>query len=222
MRVKDIRSHFVHLYKHKLIINDTIEIINCSFISDEESIFGELNMDYIKREIEWYESKSLNINDIKGNIPKIWKDVASKDGTINSNYGWCIFSKDNGYQLNNSINALIKNKHSRQATMIYIRPSMHKDAIENGMKDFMCTYSVQLMIRSNKLHYMVYMRSNDAVFGYKNDRYWHNYIHDFVMERLRLEYRDIEKGNLYWNVASMHIYSRHFNLIEKYINENHN
>jgi thymidylate synthase len=214
MNVNDIRNIFLSLKeKGKIADNGTYEILNASFIADEESIFGKLNMEYIKSEITWYFSKSRYIEDIPGKIPSIWKQIASKFGKINSNYGWCIFSDKNQHQYRNALKTLLEDKTSRQATMIYIRPTMHKDAKQDGMNDFMCTYAVQLIIRENKLHYMVFMRSNDAIFGYKNDRYWHNMVFDMTLNELNKTYPELTKGNLHWNVASLHIYPRHFDLI---------
>lgn len=214
--VNDIRMQFRGTYiEGKFAENDTIEILNASFIADEDIIFGSLNINYAKREIEWYKSESLNINDIPGDIPRIWQDIATEDGRINSNYGWCIFSSENGYQAQNALKTLFRDKHSRQATMIYIRPSMHEDSCVDGMKDFMCTYSAQMFIRNDTLHYIVYMRSNDAVFGYKNDRYWHNFAFDHLLDQLQTVYPELTKGNLYWNAASLHVYPRHYHLIEE-------
>lgn len=214
MNVNDIRNIFIGLKeKGKIADNGTYEILNASFVADEESIFGKLNMEYIKSEIAWYFSKSRYICDIPGKIPVIWKQIASKCGKINSNYGWCIFSGKNHSQYRSALKTLFEDKNSRQATMIYIRPGMHQDAKQDGMNDFMCTYAVQLIIRENKLHYMVFMRSNDAIFGYKNDRYWHNMVFEMALSELKANYPELIKGNLHWNVASLHIYPRHFDLI---------
>ena len=100
--VKDIREIFKNLYKNQEFIVDksgvkTLEIIGDSYYADEDVIFGTLNEDYANRELKWYLSESLNVNDIPDGAPTIWKQVSSKDGLINSNYGWCIFSADNNY-----------------------------------------------------------------------------------------------------------------------------
>lgn len=216
LKVNNIREKFINLYRDKVIAeNGTVEIINASFIADEETIFGELNKEYAEREIEWYLDQSLNIKKIKGTIPKIWQEIASFDGEINSNYGWCILSEKNYHQFMNVIITLRDNPYSRQASMIYIRPSMQYDCKRNGMKDFMCTFAAQLFIRNNKLEYLVYMRSNDAVFGYKNDRYWHEYVFNRALASLRFYYPDLKKGNMLWNAASLHVYPRHFKFLEK-------
>lgn len=212
-KVRHVRSEFFHRKKLDLVSNGTIEIINASFIADEKYIFGEVNYDYTRKELDWYKSQSLNVMDIEKPIPKIWLDIASKQGKINSNYGWCIFSEENFNQFDNAINCLKNNINSRQSSMIYIRPSMHEDAFVDGMKDFICTFAVQLFIRSKRLHYCVFMRSNDAIFGYKNDKHWHDVVHNLALVRLQEEYPDLTMGYMYWNAATLHIYERHFGLI---------
>ena len=73
--VEDIRNDVVFNFVHENFVEDkssckVIEIINASFEANENSIFGKPNEDYIKRELEWYESKSLNvkINFAFGNV----------------------------------------------------------------------------------------------------------------------------------------------------------
>ena len=194
--------------------NGMREIIAAQFIADESSIFGDVNTDWHDRELAWYLSESLNVNDIYGDIPKIWQDVSDRDGYINSNYGWCIFSRENGRQYDNAIEALMQDPYSRQANMIYTRPSMHVDAKKNGRRDFMCTNTVQLLIRNDVLYYIVNMRSSDAVFGYKGDRYWH----EFVFNRAILDIGNVSKGHMVWNAGSLHVYPRHESLVQEWIN----
>lgn len=214
-----IKKQFEKLLKKKAYVKDktgvkTIEIINASFIADDDVIFGSVNQDYVKRELEWYKSQSLNVNDIPGGPPEIWKQVSSKDGFINSNYGWCIYSEENGNQYNNAKIELSINVCSRRAIMIYNRPSMHDDYNVDGMSDFMCTNAVQYLIRDGKVHALVYMRSNDAVFGYKNDYAWQKHVLQQLVSDLNDNWIHVEVGNIYWNVASMHVYERHFHLID--------
>ena len=192
-----------------------IEIINASFIADEPTIFGALT-EYADRELKWYQSCSLNVNDIPAPVPQIWQAVASKDGFINSNYGWCIWSEENGDQYSYCLNELLINKDSRRACMIYIRPNMQVEYKKDGMSDFMCTYSTQVFIRDNKLHYIVFMRSNDAVYGFKNDKYWHDHVHKILLNDLKDAYPNLELGTMYWNAGSLHVYERHFDIVKAY------
>lgn len=187
----------------------TIEIVGACFNANEDAIFGEVNWDYVKREEEWYNSQSLNVSDIPGGAPAIWKAVADKDGFINSNYGWAIYSLENECQYENAKAELQKNPESRRAIMIYTRPRMWLDFNKNGRSDFMCTNTVQYLIRDGKLVSIVNMRSNDAVFGYKNDRAWQRH----VQEKLAAEL-GVEVGDLLWQVGSLHVYARHYHLVD--------
>jgi len=215
MFVRDIRVKFKELFQKQDFAEDgNLEIVNASFIADEPFIFGNIDNSYTLRELQWYKSQSLKVSDIPGDVPKIWQQIASTKGEINSNYGWAIFSKANGNQYEKALTALLDNPNSRQAVMIYIRPSMHEDSTRDGMKDFMCTYSAQMLIRKNRLHYIVNMRSNDAVYGYKNDFFWQQWVRDLAFEILSNHYTDLKIGNIYWNAGSLHVYPRHFELVK--------
>jgi thymidylate synthase len=219
-RTKDIRKLFLDEYaKNNFVIDKTgvkmVELIGQSFIADSPAIFGEPNQEYIERELEWYISQSLYVKDIPGKVPTIWESISSSDGRINSNYGWCVWSKENYEQFNHCVNELIKNPFSRRATMIYNRPSMHIDYNIDGMNDFICTYANQFFIRDNKLvsHYI--MRSNDVIFGYRNDYAWAKYIQMELYIELLIAYPDLELGDIIWSASSLHIYERHFNVLEE-------
>jgi len=220
--VHDIRSEFADMLERGEFVTDkggqrTIEIINASFIADEKSIFGVINEDYVKRELEWYRSLSLCVNDIPGGAPAIWKQVADKYGRINSNYGWCIYSADNHHQFVKVVDELVKSPLSRRATMIYIRPTMHEDYCRDGMSDFMCTYSTQYYIRNGLLHASVFMRSNDAVYGYKNDYAWQHYVHKEVLQAVNGKSNTVYGlGDMHWNAGSLHVYERHFDIVNEW------
>ena len=192
-----------------LMGNETIEIVGASFIADEDAIFGEVNWDWVRREEEWYHSMSLNVNDIPGGAPKVWAAVADKDGFINSNYGWMIWSEDNGRQYDCALAELQKNPESRRAVMIYTRPSMWLDYNKGGRSDFCCTNAVQYLIRDGAIHAVVQMRSNDAIFGFKGDRAWQRH----VLEKLATDLK-VDVGNILWNAGSLHVYARHFYLVD--------
>ena len=221
LRANDIREEFRFLYEAGLFTSDrsggkTIEIIGASFIADEPAIFGEPNQEYINAEIDWYKMRSTNINDIYGtdymakSPPAAWKMTANKHGEINSNYGRIIYSDQYYDQYNHVLNELQDNPGSRRATMVYNRPSIWCEYNENGKSDFICTNAVTYYIRGDVLHAVVQMRSNDVVFGYKNDYAWQRY----VMQELINDHRDdLRMGTLHWQVQNLHIYDRHFGLI---------
>lgn len=209
--VEKIRQTFRGFLEAKRLTDlGMLEITCVSFVADEDSIFGKPDANYIKREIDWYNSQSLSVDDIEKPLPEIWANIADDDGMINSNYGWCIFSGENGFQYAACVNELQKNPESRRAVMIYTRPSMHVDYKKNGMVDFICTNTVQLIARNGKLDYLVNMRSCDAVYGYKNDIAWHRYI----LEKAALDL-SLKEGHIIYQVGSLHVYPRHFGLVKE-------
>jgi thymidylate synthase len=87
---------------------------------------------------------------------------------------------------------------------------MWTDYNHNGMSDFMCTNAVQYMIRDGQLVAVVQMRSNDVVFGYRNDYAWQKYVADMLTRDLGL---DVEP-KIIWNVGNLHVYERHFDKVK--------
>jgi len=221
----DIRNHFIDELENERFTEDrtgqkTIELLGASFIADKPAIFGTPNEEYIDREIEWYESCSTNINDIYGvdrEPPKAWQMSANKHGEINSNYGHLIFSPEYYDQFIMATRELVENPYSRRACMIYNRPSIWYDSKQNGKNDFICTNAVSYYIRDARLHCVVQMRSNDVVFGYKNDYAWQSHVLDQVVHefnRIVGSDRSIERGDICWQVQNLHVYSRHFHLVK--------
>ena len=217
-RVCDVRDYFVGAksFDYAMTTDKTgvkcIEMIGASFEADEPAIFGSPNIEYIQREISWYESQSLNINDIYGDQrspPEAWFFAANSEGVINSNYGYLIYSEENGYQYDNVLAELKANPNSRRATMIYNRPEIWSEYNLDGMSDYICTNSVAYYIRNGRLDCCVQMRSNDVVYGYKNDYAWQQYVLHTLATDL-----DLDVGTMIWQVQNLHVYERHFDLVK--------
>lgn len=221
LTVNDIREYFIQELKDENFTVDrtdskTIELIGASFIADEEAIFGEPNKDYIDAELDWYLDASTNINDIryKDEPPKAWQYAANKHGEINSNYGKLIFDDKYYRQYENVLTELADNPDSRRACMVYNRPSIWAEFNENGKNDFICTNAVTYYIRDSQLHAVVQMRSNDVVFGYKNDYAWQRYVMQMIASDLSGGNKFYSVGTLHWQVQNLHVYERHFDLVK--------
>jgi len=225
--VQDIRSYFIGELNDEAFTIDktgqkTIELIGANFIASEPSIFGTPSKEYIDAEIKWYESGSTNINDIHGpdkEPPAAWQYAADAHGNINSNYGHLVFSDKYHSQYERALEELWQNPDSRRAQMVYNRPSIWTEFDENGKSDFICTNAQTFYIRDNILHMVSQMRSNDVVFGYKNDYAWAQHLMDKLVDDYNaLAYvhkkAPIEKGVLTWQVMNLHVYERHFDLVK--------
>ena len=214
---KDIAEVFVNALESKQFVTDktgqkTIEIIGASFLADKPAIFGTVNEEYVQKELKWYESESTNINDIYGSDrepPKAWQYSANDHGEINSNYGHLIYSEKYNRQFENVIIELHKNPDSRRASMVYQRPSIWHEYNDNGKNDFICTNAVTYYIRNDVVNCVVQMRSNDVVFGYKNDFAWQQFVLNEVAEELNRE-----SGDIIWQAQNLHVYERHFDLVK--------
>ena len=196
----------------------TIEIQNAHFIVDKPWIVREPNYKYYEREKNWYLTRVCNVNEMIGKVPDQWQKCADNNGNINSNYGWCIFSKENHNQFTSCRDKILNDNHTREAVMIYTRPSMQSEYNKNGMHDFMCTQYVQYFINErdgkNYLDCIVNIRSNDAVFGFCNDSLWFADVLNWLSEDLKANGLDNEPGIMYWNAGSIHVYERHFKFLQ--------
>ena len=224
---KTIKEYFINALASEDFIMDrtgqkTIEMIGANFYADSPAIFGEPNASYIEIEKAWYESQSTNVNWITNtynrNVPEAWKLAANDFGQINSNYGHLIYSDKYYHQYGQVLDELLANPDGRRSSMIYTRPSIWMEYNEDGKNDFICTNAVTYYIRDNWLQSVVQMRSNDVVFGYKNDYAWQLY----VLEQLVKDYNDckengvpeLKAGDLIWQVQNLHVYERHFHLVK--------
>jgi len=215
--VNDVRQHFINELESEAFTIDktgqkTIEMLGASFVANESSIFGTPNQEYIDREIDWYLSGSTNINDIYDDDrdpPAAWQYSANRHGEINSNYGHLIFDYKYYNQYDSVLDELSFNKDSRRASMIYQRPSIWSEYRENDKNDFICTNAVTYYIRNDTLHSVVQMRSNDVVYGYKNDYAWQSYVLAQLSKDLK-----VPVGDIVWQVQNLHVYERHFDLVK--------
>jgi len=214
--VSDIRQLFIDELNDKAFTIDrngqkTIELIGASFLADEPAIFGEVNKDYVDAELRWYESESTNIYDIyedEKDPPLAWQQSANRHGEINSNYGFLIWNNRFHCQYERALEELEENPDSRRAIMIYNRPDIWMEYNENQKNDFICTNAVCYYIRNEELQAVVQMRSNDVVFGYKNDYAWQQYVLESLANDL-----GIQPGFIQWQVQNLHVYERHFHLV---------
>lgn len=194
------------------------EILNSQFtiLDPYSSVLSvparKLNKNYIKKEIEWYLSGTRSIDAIKS-YSKMWEQIA-ENGEVNSAYGWQIFTQktpENISQFDWVINSFTKDRDTRQA-VININQVMHK----YQTKDFCCTLAIQYFIRENNLHSIVTMRSNDIIYGAGNDVPFFCYLQHLILVKLREQeqFKNLAMGVYHHNAGSMHIYERHYEMME--------
>ena len=225
------RKLYYKMKKQQFIIDKTgakmVELMHCAFDLDPQ-LGGHLNIadiaitndDYVKRQIQWCLSENLDVSEL---VPyaKIWNECKGNDNTVNSNYGWCVYSKQNHSQFEKALQALLQQKQSRRGMIIYTRPTMHEDYKQNGKNDFLCTQFNQFLIRNNKLEMFYVMRSNDARYGLFINFPWAITVYNRMFDSLKQKYPELEYGMIHWYSTSFHLYQRHFKMLNKMFEKQH-
>lgn len=163
----------------------------------------KLSYTFMAAEAYWITSGSMFVEDIKPYNKHI-TNFSDDDYIFNGAYGPKFTA-----QVEFVINTLLKDPTSRQAVMTIWVPNPIRT------KDYPCTVSLQFLIRNQKIHTIVNMRSNDLWLGRPYD------IFNFTIMTLRIltalnstrvidEDLDsiIDLGTLYLNTGSSHIYNK--------------
>lgn len=200
-----------------------VEILGAEVELDPKDLYVDFNSrktprDYVSKELRWYLSESSNI-ELVGDV-KIWSHIADVNREVNSNYGKLVFSRDNFSQFNNVLNKLLDDEYTRQAIIIYTRPSIHYEYNSFHASDFICTNFQHFFIRDNKLNCITSMRSQDCIYGTFNDIPWFHFVIQHMFIALHdQKYANLELGYHKLIVNSFHAYKKHFKLVSNIAEE---
>lgn len=161
---------------------------------------------YALGELLWYDSRNRTAKAIEP-FSTFWSLIAEKDGTVNSNYGYCIHDKFDFDQWEFVKDILTKDPASRQAVIHIKEP---RDIRVNPTKDLNCTIALQFLIRDGALHLITTMRSNDVWLGLPYD------VFNFTCMQIRMAMElGIDIGRYYHNAGSLHLYKKDLPKLEK-------
>lgn len=189
---------------------------------------------YVAGELLWYFS-GKNDAEFICNYSKFWDQIKNHDGTCNSSYGYMLFKNPTlAYyspedperfrsdrlpkeitQWHWALNSLKKDKDTRQAVIFFNQPNYQY----NGNKDFPCTIYGSFEIRDNKLNLSIKMRSNDVVLGLQADIVFFVTLLQHMHFHLKETYPELEIGSYYHYMDSLHIYERHYTLVEEMLKD---
>ncbi len=171
---------------------------------------------YCKKELEWYESGSLD----SANAPATkWREIADEKGRIQSNYGNIILFDNRPYTSSGTtayefaLQLLKKDKFSRQVILHYNLPNHYN----TSTKDIPCTVSTQILIRNDKISFIVFQRSSDLHWGLIYDLPWHCYLINKFLIDLKNSYPNLTSGYLHMALGSVHIYQKDKQSFEKFL-----
>lgn len=182
-----------------LCINDPTRNTMCECIR-------KMPIRYAIGELIWYNSRNRNAKSIS-TFSKFWNNIAESDGTVNSNYGYCIHDKFNFDQWD-MVKNVIKNDSGTRQAIIHIKEA--RNIIDNPTKDLNCTISLQFILRNNKLDMITTMRSNDVWLGLPYD------VFNFTCMQIQMSMElNVDIGKYYHNVGSLHLYKKDVDKILK-------
>ena len=165
----------------------------------------KFNPKYAITEWLWYLSGNAKIDNIC-KFAGIWGQIKDEDNKVESNYGTYML----GEQWQYCKGELTIDKDSRRCTIVIHQP-YHK---HKNLADMPCTQYMQFFIRNNKLHMGVSMRSNDVVFGFSNDVFTFTLFQQLMLNELRQANPLLELGSYFHHAGSMHIYDRHYKMLD--------
>lgn len=166
---------------------------------------------YVVAEALWYLTGNAYTSWISHYAP-FWKGISDDGSTANSAYGARMFRK-HGKVAKGRFNQwewvkgeLQRDPNSRRA-IIHLK--VPDDSIDAKL-DVPCTLALQFLIRDERLHMAVNMRSSDLILGIAND------IPAFTLfqEVMALEL-GVDVGEYIHTSNSLHVYERHWSMLEE-------
>ena len=171
----------------------------------------KLNLDYAKQEFLWYLRGDRFDTSIEQHAT-MWAKLQQADGGYNSNYGQYIFPN----QFDFVVNELTNDAWSRRASIVLLNESH----LYSANTDVVCTYGMNFRIRQGVLDMTVMMRSNDVIFGLTNDAFCFTMIYRMVLACLKGgPYPGLKPGTYTHIANSLHVYERHFRMIEDILDD---
>lgn len=136
----------------------------------------------------------------------LWQALMSKSEDEKFDYTYSERINHLG-QLDNAIQALKDDKHSRRSMVMIFDPVDTKDSAGFQTR-IPCSISYQFLIRNNKLMVLYYIRSNDYFKHFAIDIWLTHAIQHYVLGMLYGTYPDLKCGSLNYYAGSFHAYNQ--------------
>lgn len=189
----------------------------------------------IKEMLLFWQKKTNKITDMHKMGVDIWDEWEKEDGTIGNSYGYqlglrCLKLPISEYdkvreladlnhfvkikddhilvdQVDYLLHQLMYNKNSRRhVTSLWKIDDLDDMALKP------CVWATKWMVRKNRLHLVVHVRSSDMLLGNP-----YNVFQYYILQRMVAQVTGYELGTLEFDIADVHIYDRHIPLIEEQV-----
>lgn len=174
----------------------------------------KLSTSYACAEILWYLSGEKKIKRLAAYAPQ-YERFADDHGEAHGAYGFRI-RKQYGDLLGTVARLLKKTNHTRQAVIPIYQALDVLKAFDGDCPDIPCTISWQFILREQRLHMIVNMRSNDIWLGFPYDVFAFTTIQKMLAGSL-----GCEAGSYHHKVGSMHLYERNYEAAKEANAEKH-
>lgn len=160
-------------------------------------------------ELLWYLTGDNKLDFIERYIPA-YVDESADGATVHGGYGRRLSNQRGVGQLTNVIQLLHERPSSRRAVI----QIFNAEDLAAPHKEIPCTTTLQFLIRDERLHLLVTMRSNDAYLGLPHDVFCFTMLQEMIARSL-----DREVGTYHHFAGSMHLYDDHRPRAEELISE---
>ena len=161
-------------------------------------------------EFLWYLSKETRLDFIDYYVPGRFQEESDDNVTVRSGYGERLQAWRGTNQLDNVVQLLRKHRTSRRATIQLFDAS---DLTER-YASIPCTCTLQFLVRDDRLHMFVAMRSNDTFLGLPHDIFSFTMLQEMVARAV-----GAEVGEYKHFAGSLHLYEKNFEAAQQYLNE---
>lgn len=146
-------------------------------------------------ELCWYLAGTNDVEFIKYYLARYEK--ADEEGVVFGGYGPRLVSCEAGNQIVNVTRLLQERPDTRRAVIQLFDAA---DLLGNH-KDVPCTCTLQLLLRSDALHMIVHMRSNDVIWGLPHDVFCFTMLQEMIASTLH-----VKLGTYTHFAGSLHMY----------------
>lgn len=174
----------------------------------------KMNLAYAKQEMLWY-LRADKYDDSIEQYATMWKKLKQPGGFYYSNYGQYIFFGGESSQFMYVVETLLHDQNSRRASMVLL----NREHLFCENTDLVCTYAINFHISDDALHMTVMMRSNDVIYGFTNDVFCFSCLYELMYKVLKRSLPELHRGTYTHFTNSMHVYERHFDMIERIVDE---
>jgi len=157
-------------------------------------------------EFAWHVSGSDSVDFISYYTPH-WRRFSDDGITIKGScYGHRIFS-GNPSRWSQILDLLKADPDTRRGVLLFADAQL---PFKIDAKDVPCATSIQFVLRWNRLHAFVTMRSNDVIWGLPYDMFLFSMLQELCALQL-----NVQLGAYYHSAASLHLYKEHFSLAQE-------